>query len=51
MALARKHDEGVGGDGGVAEAYMVKGHNEDWLDPDRRLTTTSVKTMESSVSL
>lgn len=36
--------------GGGTKAYMAKGHKEDWLDPDRRLTTTSIKKWRSSAS-
>ncbi len=39
-STGQKHAKGGGGGGGGG--YMAKGHNEDWLDPNRRLTTTSL---------
>ncbi len=39
-STGQKHASGGGGGG--REAYMAKGHNEDWLDRNWRLTTTSL---------
>ncbi len=41
-STGQKHAKGGGGGGGGGRAYMAKGHKEDWLDPNRRLTTTSL---------
>ncbi len=41
-STGQKHASGGGGGGGGREAYMAKGPNEDWLDPNWRLTTTSL---------